>query len=122
MKYITNSQGWIGKDGNREWAEFDSLMAARRHCIREIAKKRMWANGRAQNDWYMISFGKKDESIQARNDGRINYICVIRGSGGYESYLQILNPKGEVVSPKMSVDTFDLGWVNGRKWCYNYKQ
>ena len=122
MKYVTNSQGWIGKDGNREWAEFDSLMAARRHCIREIAKKRRWAEGRMQNNWYMISFGKNDESIQAVTDGRANYICVKRGPGGNKTYLQILNPKGEPVSPRMSVYAFEVGWKDRLKWYYNYKQ
>lgn len=128
MKYKTNSQAWFGKpayDGGkgtyREWAEFDNLMSARRHCIREIAKKR-YGYGKMQNYWYSISFGKNYESIQAVNDSRANYICVKRGPGGNDSYLQILNPKGEPVSPKMSVYAFETGWENGLKWYYAYTQ
>lgn len=121
MKYKTNSQGFIGADGNREWAEFDNLMSARRHCIREITKKRRWAGG-LQNYWYNVSFGGRYEMVQAVNDGKANYICVVRGFDKNDPYLQILNPKGEPVSPKMSINTFEKGWKNGLKWYYAYTQ
>lgn len=126
MKYRTNTQAWFGTPGvnggtYREEAEFDSLMSARRHFIQEIAKKR-YGYAKMENNWYVIRFGKNNESIQAVNDGRANYICVKRGPGGNKSYLQILNPKGEPVSPKMSVYAFEVGWKNGLKWYYKYRQ
>ena len=118
MTYVTNSMAWIGKDGGREIADFDTLTAARKHCIKEIAKKRMW--GKVQNNWYEIRSGKYNEGIQAINDGRANYICMKAGKGGNKSYLRILNSKGEPVSPKMSVYAFEVGWMNGLKWYYRY--
>lgn len=115
MKYIAHSQM-----ASKGFVEFDTLMSARRYCIQNIAKKKMGEWGKDYH--YHIIFGKNSESIQARNDGRANYICVMRGPGGDKSYLQILNPKGEPVSPKMSVYAFETGWKNGLKWYYDYKQ
>lgn len=115
MKYRVHSQ----MDFNG-FTEFDTLMSARRYCIQNIAKKKMGKYGK--DYYYHIYFGKTSEMIQARNDSRSNYICVIRGPGGNKSYLQILNPKGEPVSPKMSVYAFEGEWKNGLKWYYNYKQ
>ena len=107
------------KNGERETYTFDNLISARKYAITKMAKKGK-INGR-QNNYYAITTGRKTvEMVQVRNDGRSNYMVVVRGPGGNKSYLQILNAAGKPVSPKISVYSMNVGWGKF-PWGINYK-
>lgn len=103
-----------GKRGVK--TEFSTILEARRYAISQIAKR--------SKDSFQI-FHLYDshgcfESIQSRNDGRSNFIGIVRGPGGNKSYFQIINPKGEPVSPKLSVYSQSQGWKRKLPTLYKY--
>lgn len=109
MVYKVYRMAW-SKDWEREVKTFSKLSDARIYAIKEIAKKKR-ING-VRNGNYAINDGKGNsiELIQARNDGRKNYIVLVRGPGGNKSYLQILNASGRTISPQISVYSMEVGW------------
>lgn len=106
-----------GKRGKAELkTEYSTILDARRYAISQIAKR----NKDSFQNFQLFDSHGLIELIQSRNDGRSNFIGIVRGSGGNKSYFQIINPKGEPVSPKLSVYTQAQGWKRKLPTLYKY--
>ena len=110
-KYVMYDTGKRG-----EKTEFSTILEARRYAISQIAKR----NKDSFQNFQLCNSHGCFELIQSRNDGRSNFIGIVRGSGGNKSYFQIINPKGEPVSPKLSVYSQAQGWKRKLPTLYKY--
>lgn len=109
---------WSQANGTK--TEWDTLMEARGYAISKLKLNRKGKYGIKDDNYSLYLNGKSIEMIQARNDSRSNFICIVRGKGGNKSYIQILNAKGETVSPKLSVYSHEIGWERGLPKLYKY--